>query len=49
MRYLLTTCIQDVKKHCWDALADIGATNEVCQVLHRAKIPVLPTLSQIKH
>ena len=25
-------CGQDVKKHCWSALADIGATNEVCQV-----------------
>lgn len=22
---------EDVKKHCWSALADIGATNEVCQ------------------
>jgi len=29
----LLVCVQDVKRHCWNALADIGATNEVCQVV----------------
>jgi len=30
---LLIYCVQDVKKQCWNTLADIGATNEVCQVV----------------